>query len=62
MKILITGITGFVGTHLAEYLEANGHHDIHGIVRKKSENKNILKRVKKNFSQSRVYDFSTNVT
>lgn len=55
MKILITGITGFVGTHLAEYLEANGHHDIHGIVRKKSENKNILKRVKKNF-------FSTNVT
>lgn len=55
MKILITGITGFVGNHLAEYLDANGHHEIHGIVRKKSENEDILKRVKKNF-------FSTNVT
>ena len=29
MKILITGATGFVGSHLCEYLLAQGH-DIHG--------------------------------
>lgn len=30
MKILITGIAGFIGSHLAEALTAEGHH-VHGI-------------------------------
>jgi len=33
MRILITGITGFVGGHLAEYLLAHGGHTIAGVSR-----------------------------
>ncbi len=40
MKVLITGITGFVGSHLAEYLLKEGH-EIYGISRWRSKTENI---------------------
>ena len=33
MRVLITGITGFVGKHLAEHLLAQGHHELWGLTR-----------------------------
>jgi GDP-4-dehydro-6-deoxy-D-mannose reductase len=33
MRVLITGITGFIGGHLAERLLAEGHHDLSGFSR-----------------------------
>ena len=50
MKILITGITGFVGSHLAEYiLNLKENHSIYGICRWRSPKdnlKNIYSKVK----------------
>jgi len=40
MKALITGVTGFVGSHLAEYLLANDY-DVYGTVRWRSRYDNI---------------------
>jgi len=40
MRILITGITGFVGSHLAEYLLGEGH-EVYGIDRWRSKRDNI---------------------
>jgi len=40
MKVLITGITGFVGSHLAEYLLKQGY-EVYGIVRHRSKMDNI---------------------
>ena len=40
MNILLTGITGFLGSHLAEELLTRGH-QITGIVRKESKLDNI---------------------
>ena len=39
-KVLITGITGFVGSHLAEFLLAKGH-EVYGIARWRSKTENI---------------------
>lgn len=36
MKALITGISGFVGSHLAEYLLATGRYDVSGTIRWRS--------------------------
>ena len=41
MKILITGITGFTGSHLAEYFLNNDTDEIHGTVRWRSDLQNI---------------------
>lgn len=42
MRILITGITGFVGSHLAEYLlKKNPDNDIYGIYRWRSRMENL---------------------
>jgi len=41
MRALITGITGFAGSHLADYLLARGDVDIHGIIRWRSRTENI---------------------
>jgi len=42
MKILITGITGFVGSHLAEYVqETFSDVDIYGTIRNRSKRENI---------------------
>lgn len=42
MKILITGITGFVGSHLADYLLERKDCDVYGILRWRSDTTNIL--------------------
>lgn len=43
MKVLITGITGFVGSHLAEYiLGLNEGHEIYGICRWRSPKDNLI--------------------
>ena len=41
-RVLITGITGFVGSHLAELLLSNGEFEVYGIERPRSKNENIL--------------------
>jgi GDP-4-dehydro-6-deoxy-D-mannose reductase len=41
MKVLITGITGFAGSHFAEYLLAHKDIEVHGITRWRSDTKNI---------------------
>lgn len=41
MKVLITGITGFTGSHLAEFLLAKGNIEVHGIERWRSKTENI---------------------
>ena len=42
MRILITGITGFVGSHLADYiLDRNEGHEIFGLCRWRSPRENL---------------------
>ena len=41
MKVLITGITGFVGSHLAEFLLKMGSVEVFGIERWRSKTENI---------------------
>lgn len=41
MKVLITGITGFVGSHLADYCLERGDVDVYGIIRWRSRTENI---------------------
>ncbi len=41
MRILITGITGFAGSHLAEYCQDRGDVEIYGMVRWRSRTENI---------------------
>lgn len=47
MKVLITGITGMAGSHLAEYLLERGECDIHGTLRWRSSRDNIADFEKK---------------
>lgn len=47
MKILITGITGFVGSHLADYLIEKGFCNIYGTVRKETKNKKDIESIEK---------------
>ena len=41
MKVLITGITGFAGSHLADYCLARGGVDVYGMMRWRSRTENI---------------------
>lgn len=41
MRVLITGITGFVGSHLADYLLTKPEVEVYGIYRWRSDTKNI---------------------
>lgn len=41
MKVLITGITGMAGSHLAEYLIRRGDCEVHGTLRWRSNRENI---------------------
>ena len=40
-KILITGITGFVGSHLADHLVADKNNKVYGLKRPNSQLRNI---------------------
>ena len=40
-KVFITGITGMVGSHLADYLLENTNLEIHGLIRVRSPLDNI---------------------
>ena len=40
-KVLITGVTGFAGSHLVEFLHSRGDCEIHGIYRWRSRMENI---------------------
>ena len=43
MKVLITGITGFVGSHLAEFiLNLNENHEVYGLCRWRSPKDNLI--------------------
>jgi len=46
MKVLITGVGGFAGSHLADYVINNGLAEIFGIVRDVEKNENIRSREK----------------
>ncbi|MFH1383697.1 MAG: GDP-mannose 4,6-dehydratase [Candidatus Omnitrophota bacterium] len=48
MRILITGITGFVGSHLAEYIiQLDEKHDVYGLCRWRSSRENLANIYKK---------------
>jgi GDP-4-dehydro-6-deoxy-D-mannose reductase len=47
MKCLITGITGFVGSHLADFLLSKGDVEVRGIARWRSQKENIKHLEKK---------------
>jgi len=47
MKILITGISGFAGSHLAEYLLKEGGYEVFGIIRWRSRLENISHLINK---------------
>ncbi len=55
MKALITGITGMVGSHLADYLLANTDWEIHGLIRWRSPLDNIENLVKNINQKKRVF-------
>jgi len=41
MRVLITGVTGFAGSHLADYCLERGDVELHGIIRWRSRTENI---------------------
>lgn len=42
MRILITGISGFAGSHLADYFLGEGKHEVFGTIKWRSDRENIL--------------------
>jgi len=55
VKALITGITGMVGSHLAEYLLKNTEWEIHGLIRWRSPLDNIHELIKNINNKERVF-------
>jgi uncharacterized protein YbjT (DUF2867 family) len=53
MNILITGITGFVGSHLAARLTAEGHH-VRGLVRKPDARGHLAQNVQVELAQGDI--------
>jgi GDP-4-dehydro-6-deoxy-D-mannose reductase len=42
MRILITGISGFAGSHLADYFLQEGKHEVYGTIKWRSDRQNII--------------------
>ncbi len=60
MKIFITGITGFVGSHLVDFLLENTDVEIHGLVRWRSPKENIIHCIEEiNLHYGDLLDFSS---
>ncbi len=60
MRVLITGITGFVGSHLADYLLDKGDIEVHGLTRWRSPKENIRHLVDKiTLHHGDLLDFSS---
>ena len=55
IKVLITGITGMVGSHLADYLLENTDWEIHGMCRWRSPQDNINHLIPRVNSKDRLY-------
>ena len=55
MKAFITGITGMVGSHLAEYILKNTDWEIHGLIRWRSPLDNIHELIKNINNKDRVF-------
>ena len=55
MKAFITGITGMVGSHLAEFLIKETDWEIHGLVRWRSPLDNIENLISRINQKKRVY-------
>lgn len=55
MKALITGITGMVGSHLADYLLENTDWDIYGVCRWRSPIENVEQLTERANKKDRVY-------
>jgi len=55
MKVLITGITGMVGSHLADFLLANTNWDIYGMCRWRSPLDNVEHLLDRANKRDRVY-------
>ena len=55
MKAFITGITGMVGSHLADYLLYNTDWEIHGLIRWRSPLDNIESLIKNINNKNRVF-------
>lgn len=55
MKAFITGITGMVGSHLADYLLENTDWEIHGLIRWRSPLDNIENLIKNINNKNRIY-------
>ena len=60
MKVLITGITGFVGSHLAEFLLKKKGIEVFGIERWRSDRSNIQNiKEKINLIECDIRDYSS---
>ena len=60
MKIFITGITGFVGSHMVDFLLENTDVEIHGLIRWRSPKENIVHCIDKiNLHYGDLLDFSS---
>ena len=55
MKAFITGITGMVGYHLADFLLENTDWEIHGLIRWRSPLDNIEKLIQNINNKNRIY-------
>ncbi len=54
MKAFITGITGMVGSHLAEFLLKETNWDVHGLIRWRSPLDNIESLISRVNNKDRV--------
>ena len=61
MNILLTGITGMAGSHLAEYLIHQGGYEVHGTLRWRSNRDNII-RIQEDPARMRPSDVPTMVS